>query len=398
MRAQLCRARSDPTSEFPTLDLTYERYSADVTRGERVHFDAAIERLVLSACEGGGCYDAMSVQNAESLEDFAGNSSLFRDTAWYNDAGISLLGAMLRLYLSGVLAPGVRSGLVRDDRHAFFTSMLYFDGQGTTPAEPQAEQTSTSCTIADECTVHDQVTGYRIDSSSPNATACTPVTTLATYHDCCALASGNSYYFWGWDSAATTCSLCPEEAWAAVIPGVAADAVGVLPLTAYTTTPSATTQTECETACADTSVGAYNLPGFPIRGCTCYTWDSGGTCTLSFGPTASTENGPATSTSRLARWRPPVASSISINGYDRRRRGCGVCRQYPAAQSPRTLPRKVPADTSRERAAGTTLRLGWPRGSPPYPETPITGTLERRLTTLCGTGQPARFPPTRASV
>lgn len=118
---------SDPNTEFNTLDLTYRRWSGDLTLGEIEHLKHPMDIDAQSGCLGGGCYDSLTEADAETLEQFIGNASLFRDTAWSNDpTGITLLGAMLRLYTAGVLAPlDARDWTNNGLRGNFLTTMLY---------------------------------------------------------------------------------------------------------------------------------------------------------------------------------------------------------------------------------------------------------------------------------
>jgi hypothetical protein len=74
-------------------------------------------------CGGGGCYNTLTVAQASNLlskTSAADGTVIFRDTEWYNGNSINLVGALLKLYTSSIIARGSQTSLGTVVRGGFF--------------------------------------------------------------------------------------------------------------------------------------------------------------------------------------------------------------------------------------------------------------------------------------
>ena len=181
----------DDTTPFATLDLTYERFSGDLTHQEATRVSPGWESgMETGECLGGGCYNALDAATITTMRDTIGNRTLFQGNGWLFGDGLSLVSAL------GRFLPQTQS--------RFFETHLY-NGRGASTETDGVVTGTTGCTNSiGTCAI---VRGYAV--SGADCSVVTP--TMTSYGDCCGHCESvlePNCAFWSYDNADSTCTIC----------------------------------------------------------------------------------------------------------------------------------------------------------------------------------------------
>jgi hypothetical protein len=276
------RLLADVDGQYPTLTLTYERFSSDLTHADIAPIAADWENdLSNGACLNGGCFDAPTNGTIERLNALYGNQTLFKDTGWFT-GGVSLLGGLVNLY------NGIRPN------RGFYDRYLYgFSGS----SGRVSIGTSGGCTYSGD--VSFSVDGYDVNTSG------------CVYHNvstpCWELSSGIWYV--SRDGDCYTCG-------AGVVFEIGAGTVGTVS-TAFNETISGLSASECSSTCVGRSVWS-GLPKGYLE-CTCWTYESEICYMFFWGPLS---GGGGSSTGGVVYEMPTIGTMV--RGY-RYAAGMGMC-------------------------------------------------------------------------
>lgn len=269
----------DIGGEFPTLRMTYERFSSDLTYDdvERIH-EPWINTYTQTECLGGVCYKALTTEVLKVMQADADNRTLFEELGWYSSDGINLLRGIL--------------GLQSSINPSFFSRYLY--GMYNPSLYSGSMTSSTQCTYRDTSDTCSAIKGYGL-SETTDCTATLSVSPAA----CCELCTTCAQYFFD----GTTCYTCSSPQ------PVELNSIGTIGVrnTYFNTTSTVVLSSECMDLCYASQVTTHLYPPYEHLDCGCWEF-SGSTCTMYYGTGLYLSAG--TLLSGLAQYRAPLGSAV----------------------------------------------------------------------------------------